>query len=451
MKTSIKAFLPVAALFLAACSDSDSLPTTDGPGLNPNPDYFRVQVLHASPDAPAVNVSLGSNTLEGVDYKEASVAIPVNVGTYTVQVDGILPDGDVTVIGPVDVAFAADTLYSIIAIGDVASIEPLILDQPDTAVAAGETRVRVVHAAPMAPQVDVYLTAVGADLSASAPVGTFSFGEDLGPVDVAADTYQIRVTVANDPNTVVFDSGEVALPAGANLLVTAVENTTTGSSPISLVALAGQSQAEIFDVSTPTNVRVVHASPDAPAVDVLVNDAEAVGDLAYPNFTGYLEPAPGDYNIKVTPANNAGVIVIDADVTLDAGVKYTVLAVGELASIEPLIAVDDPRPVATESKLRVIHASPAAGNVDIYLTVPGADISAIDASLSDVPFKENTGFLSIPEGDYEVTVTATGTKTPAIGPVAVNLSNGSVYTVIARDPIPSEVGPPLILMDDFNP
>ncbi|MDH4110660.1 MAG: DUF4397 domain-containing protein, partial [Gammaproteobacteria bacterium] len=52
-----------AAVLLAACSDSDRAPTDGAPTLPP-PDTFKVQVLHASPDAPAVNVTLGDVTAE---------------------------------------------------------------------------------------------------------------------------------------------------------------------------------------------------------------------------------------------------------------------------------------------------------------------------------------------------------------------------------------------------
>ena len=119
------------------------------------------------------------------------------------------------------------------------------------------------------------------------------------------------------------------------------------------------------------------ASPDAPLVDVLVNDAiELVGDLGFPTATPVVSVDPGTYNIKVTVADNPGVIAIEADLTFDAGVGYDILAIGPLATIAPLVAIDDSRPIATAAKVRIVHASPTAQDVDIFITAPGADITA---------------------------------------------------------------------------
>lgn len=446
--------LALSALGLTGCDifdddDDDPVIITPPPVVG----EFKLQVLHASPDAPAVNVLVdGAETLAGVDFKAGSGVLTLDEGDYEIQVDGILPGDNAAVIGPTTLTFAADTLYSVIAINDVANIEPLILEQPDTAVPAGSVRVRVVHAAPAAPEVDVFVTAPGADLTAEAPLGTFEFGGDLGPVEVTGGDYQIRVTAAGDPAAVVFDSGTVALPADANLLVAAVANTGAGDAPISLALLDGTGPSEILDTDTVANLRVVHGSPDAPAVDIVVNDgfaAPLIEDLAFGEATGFVGVPPADYNVKVTPADNAGVIVIDADLTLEAGLSYSVIAADVLATIDALVLADDPRPVATEAKVRIIHGSPAAGNVDIYVTAVGADITTVDPAFTDIPFKANTGFTSLAAGDYDVTVTPTGTTDAAIGPATISIADGGVYTAIARDATGGGAPLGLILLDDF--
>ena len=123
MRTLTKMLTLGVAVFIAACDSNSSDPISPPPPV----ETATIQVLHASPDAPPVNVILdGTEVLSDVDYKASSGWGEIDVGTYSVQVDGLLPSGGVTVIGPVDLTFAADTVYTIAAVNAAAALEPAL-------------------------------------------------------------------------------------------------------------------------------------------------------------------------------------------------------------------------------------------------------------------------------------------------------------------------------------
>ena len=271
-----KLLLAAGLLGLAACDSNDN----DAPPVEPPAPTSTVQVLHASPDAPSVDVLVnGEVALNDVDYKDSSGWGDLDAGTYSVEVQGILPGGNTPVIGPADLTFEADTINTVVALNDVLNIEPLVLTQPRTPVSAGAARVWVLHAARNVQDlvqgpVDVYVTAPEANLTAEAALGSFNFKETLpadGPAELPAGDYQIRVGVGTpgDENFLLaFDSGTVTLPDGADLVIAAVPNTTLGASPVSLVVLDSEGSSEILSSGTPAALRVVHASNNTPAVNI---------------------------------------------------------------------------------------------------------------------------------------------------------------------------------------
>lgn len=434
----------LSLVVFTACSDNDDIPKAS------------VAVLHASPDAPKVDIKVNDDTvLEGVDFAIGSGLLSLNSDTYTIAVDGILPgDKRTTVIGPVALDFVENTRYVIIAANNVLNIEPIVVTALVTKVASDQVRVQVVHATATAPEVDVYVTAPDADINDSSPLGTFGYKADLGPVEVPSGNYRIRVTPKGQKK-VLFDSGSVALEGGSDLVITAVANTQIGKgyAPIQLVVLDGTTSFVISDKNTPASVRVIHDSPDAPGVDIIVNNnfnKPLVEDLIYPDFTPYVNVASGTYNIKVAVADTQNA-VIDANLTFEKGSMQSVYAVNEVSKIEPLILNDDNRSVATEAKVRLVHGSPTAGSVDIYVTAPDANITGIEPAFSGVQFKEETGYVSLDEGDYRVRLTPTGSKDAVIDTNTISLNAGGVYTAIARDATDDETEPfGLILLDDFN-
>ena len=478
MKHGNKLLAAATLLVLAACDSSDNDPTpVNLPSLNTT-----VQVLHASPDAPAADILVnGEPLLNNVDYKVSSGWGDFDAGTYSVEVQGILPDGNTTVIGPADLEFAVDTINTVVALNGVQDIEPVVLTQPSTPVSAGAARVWVLHAARnvqdlvMGP-VDVYVTAPDAELTGAAPLGSFNFKETLpadGPAELTAGDYQIRVGVGTPGEAnflLAYDSGTVTLADGADLIIAAVPNTTLGDSPVSLVVLDSDGSSEIPSDGTPAALRVVHASNNTPAVDIFANGAPLVEGLEFPDFKpadGFAEVPAGTYSVAVSPsgAGVEGAAIGPADLEFAAGTTTDVIAVGRLGGTEGTIeeltvtlADDDPRQIPLFAKVRIIHASVTAASldpdtVDIYVTAPDTDISdeSIAPTLADVPYLANTGYLAVAGGTYDITVTVSGSRTPAIGPLEdVVLEDGGIYTVIARDALPGAAATDLgvILIND---
>lgn len=438
-------FAAFAILAFTGCDDDD-----DNQVVEPDQNA-QLRVLHASPDAPKVNILVNGNTLlEGVDYAQGSALNDVNPGTYTVQVDAILlNDETAPAIGPADFELSDGTRYEVIAVNTVKDdlLEPLVVTSQIEDIEDGSVRVQVVHATASAPEVDVYVTAPGTDIANESPLGTFAYKGTLGPVVVDEGEYQVRVTPAGS-KTVVYDSGDISL--SGDLVVAAIPNTGNGGSPIQLVAMDGTASAVIKDQNTPASIRVVHDSPDAPPVDIVVNgdfDAPLVEDLAFPNATDFVEVPADTYNIRVAVANTQ-TTVIDEDLTFEKDERYSVYAVNFVTDIEPLVLSETTRRIATEAKVRLVHGSPTAPAVDIYVTAPGVSIDSAEPAFTGVNFKDETGFVPLTPGSYQVRVTPEGTKTVAIDTGAIELAGGGIYTAIARDNAGGGTPLGLILLDD---
>jgi Domain of unknown function (DUF4397) len=197
-------------------------------------------------------------------------------------------------------------------------------------------------------------------------------------------------------------------------------------------------------------VRVVHASPDAPDVDVLLDDAEVLGDVPYLTASNYLGVPAGDHNLKVNAAGTA-TTVIDADVNLVDGTDYTVIASGLAEAIEPIVLQDDnSTPAAGNARVRAIHGAPGAPSVDIYITAPDADLETTIPLLVSVEFGDVADYIEAPAGDYQVRVTAAGTKTVVIDSGTLTLSSGQVRTAIAVDAVGGGAPFDLLVLEDLN-
>jgi len=173
-------------------------------------------------------------------------------------------------------------------------------------------------------------------------------------------------------------------------------------------------------------VRAAHLSPDAPAVDIWVNGAVAWANVPFKAVSGYANLPPGTYNIQVTPAGATTPVVIDANVTVEAGKDYTVAATNVLASITPLVLVDNnSAPAAGNAHVRFVHASPNAPAVDIAVAGGGPVV------IGNTAFGEASAYTPVPAGTYPLEVRLAGTPTVVLSLGNITLEDGVVYTAFA--------------------
>lgn len=172
-------------------------------------------------------------------------------------------------------------------------------------------------------------------------------------------------------------------------------------------------------------VKVIHASPDAPGVDLLVDNTIAGTDLTFPNNTGYLTVPSGTRNIKVNVTGTM-TTVIEANVNFMGNKNYSVFAVNSVSNIEPLLIEDDlTAPAQGKAHVRFIHLSPDAPAVDITLT----DGTVVFGNRA---FKDFTAFTPLDAGTYDLQVRVAGTNTVALDLPGITVEAGKIYTVFAK-------------------
>ncbi|MBP9151433.1 MAG: DUF4397 domain-containing protein [Flavobacteriales bacterium] len=333
---------------------------------------------------------------------------------------------------------------------------------------AQTARLEVIHNAadPIAAVVDVYVNGGATPL-----LDDFAFRTSSGFVDVPAGVdlnIGIALSTSTGPGDILFTLPTVNLTSGETYI--AIANgivSPTGYSPapaFGLDVFAGAREAAVGGTGT-NDVLVYHGATDAPMVDVdelNVVTGEAVNDLSYSEFQGYLALGVEDYMLQVQAASSGGAVAaFDAPLAslgID-GAALTVLASGFLdpsvnsngASFGLFVStglpgalLELPTPMA---RLELIHnsADAAAAVVDVF--VNGQE------EISNFAFRTTTGFFDAAAGmplSIEVAPDGAGLggALPAIE--IPFLGSGKTYIVIANGIVSPSGYNPSAMMTPFG-
>ncbi|NHX38556.1 MULTISPECIES: DUF4397 domain-containing protein [Haloarcula] len=373
-----------------------------------DPGTAAVRVAHMSPNAPNVDVYLeGDAVLEDVPFGAVSQYLDVPAGERSVEITAA-GDPDTSVFSG-RVPVEADTAYTIAAVGEIGddadqAFEPLVLEDDNSDPGGDTARVRLVHASPDAPAVDVTLASNGDALYDGVEYG------GSGYVEVPSGDYTLQVrgdTESNDGDVaaefdVSLSGGEVYTAFAAGYLT---PDDDPADAPFDLLVTqdTGGSATETETESEPANVRVAHMSPNAPNVDVYVDGSAVLEDVPFGAVSDYLEVPAGARTVEITAAGDPDTSVFEGDVTVEGGQAYTVAAAGEIGDdtgdpFQPLVLADNlTAPSNGTARLRLVHLSPDAPQVDVTVGSSG------DVLFDAADFREFDS-VEVPAGEYTIQV-----------------------------------------------
>ncbi|MGV3587852.1 MAG: DUF4397 domain-containing protein [Adhaeribacter sp.] len=175
-------------------------------------------------------------------------------------------------------------------------------------------------------------------------------------------------------------------------------------------------------------VTLYHGSPDAPDVDILVDNQRLNSQpFKYNNYSNYLNFLTGKRKFKFTPVNAANAY-IDTTLTFKEDKLYSIFTVNRLQNIEILVVNDTVMtPASGKAGLRLIHLSPDAPAVDVVTTgTTGTSVAA------DLEFKEHTLFKDLASGSQTIQVKRAGTNEVLLTLSDVALTAGKSYSLLLR-------------------
>ncbi len=200
------------------------------------------------------------------------------------------------------------------------------------------------------------------------------------------------------------------------------------------------------------SLRFVHAAPATAAVNARWGDAQVFAAVPYGGTAAYKSIRSGERALAIRAAGAAADLVT-SELELDDDGVYTVLLVKQGAGAAlSLLTDDNAAPAAGKAKLRVVHAAAAiAGNVDIYVTAPDADLATQTAAAAGVQPGKASAYLVRDPGTYQIRYTGPGSKTVLFNAGNITLAAGQVRTVIAIDAAAGGGAMQAVTLQDRNP
>jgi hypothetical protein len=234
-----------------------------------------------------------------------------------------------------------------------------------------------------------------------------------------------------------------AAPAALLLVLAAAAACGTEDAPDPLAPTGPVGRVRFVNVITDTTRGRVNATLEGLPIGVNVTYAVACpACLPAPSTAPYAPVYAGSRTLVLRRTADTSAAVAALAFEAGADEDRTVYATGGAggSAVTAFVTRDtNPAPAAGQARVRVVHLSPTAGAVDVFVTAPGADLAAATPTVANLPVRGVSAYLTPAAGTYQVRVVPAGTAPAArAANVAINVASlalaaGTNRTIVAAD------------------
>jgi hypothetical protein len=204
---------------------------------------------------------------------------------------------------------------------------------------------------------------------------------------------------------------------------------------VAVVLTGCQGMSRVQPVS---QVRIIDASPDAPAIDIHQNSATGLYNVAFGTISSYIPVSPGAYTQSAYTAGTSQQLAAVRASFADGG-QYTVITGNTAGALQMSILRDQSTPAPNgRVALRVLNQTTRNGAFDLYLLPAGSPLTALVPLASHASFGANTGYINAPSGTYSLVAFPAGSAPFASKPIyngaQASYPSGAVRTLVLIDP-----------------
>jgi len=183
--------------------------------------------------------------------------------------------------------------------------------------------------------------------------------------------------------------------------------------PLALFACVALGLGGCIEIEeAPAYARVLNVSADYESLDLYIDDSLRIESVGYETASGYVKVDADAYTLEFTRADVTSTLLSVRE-DLDDDSHTTFIAYGPTGGFGTMrIDEELAEPDAGDAKVQVVNAATDAGNLDVYLTDPGVDLSDVAPTFSGLePGSAADLAVTVDDGTYRLRITAAGSKT----------------------------------------